>query len=94
MMRLKESAHGKSKSENAQLIKEKLEALNNKIPGLNKLEIGIDFSKGNDSGDIALYSEFSSKEALAEYQKHPEHTAIVPFIKEAREEGSVVDYII
>jgi len=92
MWRLKESAHGNDKATNARLIKEKLEALNGKIPGLLTLEVGIDFVGSDDSADIVLYSEFESREALDNYQAHPEHKAVVPFVGEARSERRVVDY--
>ncbi|HUI29796.1 MAG TPA: Dabb family protein [Candidatus Acidoferrales bacterium] len=92
MWKLKEQAHGNSKMVNARLIKEKLESLNGKIPGMLKLEVGADFSGTNDSFDVALYSEFKSKDDLNNYQNHPEHRAIMPFVAEAREERRVVDY--
>lgn len=90
--RLKESAHGNDKRTNALLIKQKLEALNGKIPGLLKLEVGIDVSGTESSSDIALYSEFVAREALDAYQAHPAHEAIVPFVREARAERRMVDY--
>jgi hypothetical protein len=90
--RLKESAHGLDKAENAQRIKEKLEALNGKIPGLLRLEVGIDFSKGEKSGDIVLYSELESRAALDAYQAHPEHKAVVPYVAEAVSERMMADY--
>ncbi|MEJ5284216.1 MAG: Dabb family protein [Brevinematia bacterium] len=92
MWKLKESAFGNTKEKNALLIKEKLEALNGKIPGLLKLEVGIDFSQTPESSDIVLYSEFESRDALNNYQSHPEHKAIIPFVAEVREERRVVDY--
>jgi hypothetical protein len=92
MWRLKDEADSRGKEENAILIKERLEALNGKIPGMVKLEIGIDFSASGDSCDVVLYSEFASREALQGYQKHPEHLAVKPFIKEVRYERRVVDY--
>lgn len=90
--RLKDSAHGNNKMVNARLIKQMLEGLNGKIPGLLKMEVGIDFSKTDTSGDVVLYSEFTSREALAGYQAHPEHKAVMPFILEARSERRMVDY--
>ncbi len=90
--RLKDEAHGLTKEQNALLIKEKLEALNGKIPGLIKLEVGVDFSRTESSADIVLYSEFESREALAGYQEHPLHKAIMPFVQEARLERRMVDY--
>ena len=90
--KLKETAHGNTKQQNAVLLKQKLEALNGKIEGLLKLEVGIDFSKTESSGDIMLYSEFPSREALAAYLTHPLHKAVVPFVVESVSERRVVDY--
>lgn len=90
--KLKESANGNTKAENALLIKEKLEALNGRIKGVLKIEVGIDFSKTESSSDVVLYSEFTSKEDLDNYQSHPEHKALLPFITEARSERIIVDY--
>ncbi|TYQ17762.1 UNVERIFIED_CONTAM: stress responsive alpha/beta barrel protein [Acetivibrio alkalicellulosi] len=92
MWKLKESAHGNTKKQNAQIIKEKLESLDGKIPGMLKIEVGIDFSETNESADVILYSEFETKEDLDNYQVHPEHKAVIPFISEARTERRVTDY--
>lgn len=90
--RLKEQAHGNDKTTNARLIKQKLEALAGQIPGLLRIEVGIDFSGHPDASDVVLYSEFDSREALAAYHHHPAHQAVAPFIGEARSERRVVDY--
>ena len=90
--RLKESAHGNSKEVNARLIKEKLEALRGVIPGLLRIEVGVDFSKTDQSSDLALYSEFATRADLDAYQAHPAHKAVMPFIAEARSERRLVDY--
>ena len=90
--RLKEPVHGNDKRTTALLIKEKLEALRGKIPGLLKIEVGIDFSATESSADVALYSEFVSREALDAYQAHPAHKAVMPFAGEARAERRMVDY--
>ena len=92
MWKLKNAAHGNTKTENARIIKDMLETLNGKIRELVKLEVGIDFSETENSADVVLYSEFLSKEDLAKYQAHPEHRAVVPFIPEACTERRVVDY--
>jgi len=39
-----------------------------------------------------LYSEFDSQAALAAYQEHPAHKALLPFIREAATERRLVDY--
>ena len=90
--RLKDSAHGNPKEVNARLIKEKLEALRGVVPGLLRIEVGIDFSKSEQSADLALYSEFATRAHLDAYQEHPAHKAVMPFIGEARTERRVVDY--
>jgi hypothetical protein len=90
--KLKDKALGKSKTENARLIKEKLEALNGRIPGLLSLEVGFDFSQTHDSADIALCSTFANREDLDAYMEHPEHTAIIPFIVKTTKELRVADY--
>ena len=91
MWKLKEEAHGNSKEKNAQLIKEKLEALNGKIEGLRHLEVGLDFLGGGNF-DVVLYSELEKKETLDVYQNHPLHQALLPFIREAVTDRKAVDY--
>ena len=92
MWRLKDAAHGNTPQVNARLIKEKLEALRSRISGLVCIEVGIDFSRTDSSADVVLYSEFVDRRALQEYQSHPEHEALKPFIGEASAERSLVDY--
>ena len=92
LWKLKPEAHGHSAADNARAIKAKLEALQGRIPGLLKIEVGIDFSRSDSSWDLALYSELESRAALDAYQAHPEHKAVMPFILETRNERRVVDY--
>ena len=76
----------------AEIIQDKLEALMGKIPGLLKVEVGIDFSESEQSSDVVLYSELESREALAVYQAHPEHQAVIPLVRAAAVARTVVDY--
>lgn len=92
LWRLKPEAHGRPAADNARAIKQKLEALRGRIPGLLTIEVGLDFSRADNSCDLALYSEFESRAALDAYQAHPEHKAVMPFILEARSERHLVDY--
>jgi hypothetical protein len=89
---LKESAEGRSAQQNAEEMKRRLEALNDRIPGLIKLEVGIDFGQTEASFDVALYSEFTDRDALAHYKDHPEHVAVADFIGKIRRDRAVVDY--
>jgi len=91
-LRLKDQAHGNSKAENARIIKEKVEALKDVVPGILLMEVGIDFSKTDQSADLVINSTFESRAALDAYQSHPAHQAVLPFIVEARSERRLVDY--
>ena len=91
-MTLKDSADGKDKNGLALEIKEKLESLNGKIPGLIRLEIGVDISRTAVSGDLAIYSEFTDKDALVHYTNHPDHKAVQAFVASVRTGRMVVDY--
>jgi hypothetical protein len=90
--RLKPEAHGNTAAANAKLIKERMEALHGKIPGLLKIEVGFDFARTETSGDLALYCEFADKSAFEIYKDHPEHKAVFPFIAAARSERLMADY--
>lgn len=92
MWRLKDQAHGQDRATNAQLIKQKLEGLRGRIPGLLEIEVGLDFSATEASADVVLYSVFESRAALDAYVVHPEHQAVVPYVKEAASQRIVVDY--
>lgn len=92
MWRLLATANGHDQAHNAQQVKEKITALKDIVPGIIKLEIGVDISQGEMSADLVLYSEFESKEALAAYAKHPDHLEVVKFILSICSERHVVDY--
>ena len=55
-----------------ELVASVLEPLVGKIPGLTHMEIREVYQGGM---DYCLYSEFESKEALANYADHPAHQA-------------------
>lgn len=87
--------NGESKGprvEQAGKIKTALEALNGRIPGLRRLEVGVDISATDHSADVALYSEFEDAEALANYQRHPEHVQAAALVSKMASERRVVDY--
>jgi hypothetical protein len=92
LWRMRESAGGRGRVENAVLAKQTIEAMRGAVPGLQALEVGVDFGRGEQSFDLALYAEFESRAALAAYQDHPAHRAVVSFLREVREERVVVDY--
>lgn len=90
MWQLKPEAEGESMRINARRLKDKLEALSGKIPGLLKIEVGFDFS--SDASEIVLYSEFSDRDALESYRTHSEHLAVISLVKTVTAARQVVDY--
>ena len=62
---------GVDKAEAVKIIKNQLEPLVGVIPGLTHMEI----RRAYQGVDYALYSEFESREALADYANHPAHLA-------------------
>jgi hypothetical protein len=93
MWRLKDSAAGASKEENAIKLKESLEALRQVIDDIVSLEVEINFNSSPAAFDVVLHSEFRDEEGLKAYQKHPEHLKIVDFVGEIRSDRAVVDYV-
>ena len=92
MWKLKDSHEGMSKDELIVKIKQDLEGLKSAIPAIKTMEIGKNFNELSASYDVALYSEFESKEDLEIYQKHPEHVKVAKFIRQIRTDVAVADY--
>ena len=94
MWKLKEVAEGKTKAENAAIMKELLEGLPAKIEELDSAQAGITFLEGDSEAhsDVVLTTTCTSKEALQAYAAHPEHQRVVQFILKVVEERRVVDY--
>ncbi|NTW48423.1 MAG: Dabb family protein [Chlorobiales bacterium] len=90
--KLKETAEGSDKAGNGAKIKRMIEALAPLIPGVICLEVGFNFTQSDTASDVALYSEFESKDALETYQKHPEHIKVAEFVRQVTLERRVVDY--
>jgi hypothetical protein len=92
LFKLKDSAEGASKAENAKRMKAEIEALPGKVPGVLRLEVGINLIDYIGAFNVALYSEFASKQDLENYMQHPEHRKVVEFISKVCEQRAVVDY--
>lgn len=57
-------------------IKDGLEGLKGKIPGLIDIKVNAQGRLGTSTADLMLDSTFESEEALKGYSKHPEHVAV------------------
>jgi hypothetical protein len=94
LFKLKDSAAGAGKDQNARTLKTEIEALAGKIPQIVKMEVGINGVPSEAAYDIALYSEFSNKDDLEIYQKHPEHMKVADLVKQVAAGRAVVDYLV
>ncbi len=89
---LKDHAEGADKAANIKIMLAKLESCRGIVPGIHVFELSTGAADLDFNADIALYSEFESREALAAYQVHPSHKAILPFIGAVRETRHCLDY--
>jgi len=87
-----ESAEGRSKAENMDLVEQKLLALKDLIPELLEIEVGRDFNGSPAAFDMALYTTFATKEDLQAYQVHPEHEKVKTLVGSVTSGRAVVDY--
>jgi hypothetical protein len=81
------------KKESALLVKSAFESLSGKIPGLTRLEVGLDLSAVDYACDVVLYTEFESQELLDAYASHPEHLRVKQVVGDVRIARHQVDYI-
>jgi hypothetical protein len=92
MWRVKDRENAATREESCRAIKQKIEALRGRIPGLLRIEAGVDFNGSDTAMDVVLYSEFESRAALDGYQVHPAHQEMAKFIGDRRSERRIVDY--
>lgn len=91
LFKLKNTTPDEEKSRVMNSFKEAIEALPDKIPVIRKIEVGLNISP-SELYDIALYSEFNSREDLNLYANHPEHLAAGKILAQTKESRACVDY--
>ena len=82
---LKEEYSEQEKTDIKRGIKEGLEGLKDKVPGIEDIKVYID-GLASSNADLMLDSTFTDEEALKGYAVHPEHVAVAngkvrPFTK-------------
>lgn len=91
--KLADKAEGKTKAENAVIIKNKLEALTAAIPEIQSLTVHINHPEASSENyDIVLDSEFKNLNDLKTYAEHPEHLKIAAFVGKVRTARAAIDY--
>ena len=92
MWRFQDFAEGRTKTENAQWMKEHLEALVGQVPELLSAEVGINIKESDAAYDAVLTATFRSLEDLDIYKNHPLHQEISSYCKKVRISRVVADY--
>ncbi|MFM0047682.1 Dabb family protein [Paraburkholderia sediminicola] len=80
------------RQEARRLVKESFEALRGRIPGMLRLEVGLDSSAVDYACDAVLVTEFDSLAALDAYATHPEHLRVRERLGDIRTARFQVDY--
>ncbi len=73
-------------------IQRRLHALNGRVPGLVKLEVGINFAHSSRSADVALIAKLESRAALDAYQAFPDHVTAKHYIAAQAADVWAADY--
>ena len=69
-----------------------LRGLQGKIPELRSIEVGLDVLHTGRSYDLALITRFDSLAAMQRYQDHPEHVAVLQYLRTVLAASVAVDY--
>ncbi|PKP30685.1 MAG: stress responsive protein [Bacteroidetes bacterium HGW-Bacteroidetes-16] len=73
-------------------------SLLNKLPdtvvSLKRMETGINLNTSHSAYDLVLTADFDNKEGLEAYRIHPDHVAILNYLKPLIANSTVVDYFI
>ena len=92
LWKLKEEITGEEKEKVLREMKENLESLVGKVPGLIRLEI-VTKPLASSNADVMLDSELESETALKGYQSHPDHVAIAnTYVRPYTEVRLCMDY--
>lgn len=77
---------------NKQAVKDRIMSMQGKLDFVKHLEVGLNFCTEERAFDVALISDFETKEDLQTYATHPIHVEVVNFIKSLNAVSKVVDY--
>ena len=76
LWKLKEELVGEEKAKVVAGIKENIESLNGKIPGLISVSVQAHGLLASSNADVMLDSSFEDEASLKGYAVHPEHVAV------------------
>ncbi len=92
LWKLKESLSPEEKTSVKKNMKEQLEALAGKVPGLTEIIVRTD-PLASSNAEVMLDSTLESEEALKGYQTHPEHVKVADtYVRPYTEVRMCMDY--
>lgn len=92
LWKFKDSAEGKTRSENVAIVKERLAALEGVIPEIKAITLGADLGEIPGNYDLALLVDTENTDTLAAYAGHPEHLKVVEYVKKVVEARVALDF--
>ena len=69
-----------------------LQGMQDRIPQLRYLEVGVDIDPSPRSAHIVLITRFDSKEAYQAYHAHPHHQRVLEHMREVTKSAVKVDF--
>ena len=78
--------------ENKKVFQEKIMSMKGQIDILKHIEVGINFADEERAYDLALITDFETKEDLQSYAVNPIHVNVIKFLKANNTVTKVVDY--
>ena len=92
LWKLNEDVTGEAKDKVLREMKENLEALVGKVPGLSELTI-VTKPLASSNADVMLDSTLENEDALKGYQSHPDHVAVAnTYVRPFTEVRLCMDY--
>lgn len=92
LWKLKEDLSEQEKKDVMADMKENLESLVGKVPGLTRVAVVTD-KLASSNADVMLDSELESEDALKGYQSHPEHVKVAEtYVRPYTEVRLCIDY--
>ena len=92
MWNLKDHAEGADKAANLEKAKALLLSCAQVVPGIRTFEVATATPGMDCTNDLVLHMLLDDAQVLADYQIHPQHMAIKPFMKAVVQERRCMDF--
>jgi len=78
--------------DDAQVVADKIRSMRGRIPELKHIEVGIDDRPSSRSAQVCLITRFDDAAGLDVYATHPEHLAVLDFVRPRTQATIKADY--